>query len=175
MHLASHPKGSAGGFGSHGSTNGTSPLTLVATLTGDPAPGLHGRTAGEWNDFGDYVVTSQISNYPGSGDGFNRFRGVAPGCSWAGAKVFDNATGAVRATEIGAALDELVNIRVQNNIKVLNLSLGFGGNPGIVTSIRQKVNTAVNNGIVAVNSAGNDGGRPKALALAKLMIRAGRP
>ena len=155
LHLTSHAKGSSGGFSSHGSTNGTSPLTLVVTVTGDPSRAYTAALLSSGTT-SDYVVTTQISNYPASGDGFNRFRGVAPGCSWAGAKVFDN-DGNGSTTQIGAALDELVSTRVQNNIKVMNLSLGFIGNPGIATSIRQKVNTAVNNGIVAVNSAGNDG------------------
>ena len=48
------------------------------------------------------------------GDGFNKFRGVAPACKWAGAKVFTNA-GAADDTTVGSALDELVALRVTDN------------------------------------------------------------
>jgi serine protease AprX len=57
-----------------------------------------------------------------------------------------------------AAVDDLVANRVANKIKVMNLSLGANGSPGLDATTRQKINTAVNNGIVAVISAGNDGG-----------------
>lgn len=104
----------------------------------------------------NYVVTNTVTNYPGGGDGFNRFRGVAPDCRWAGAKVFnDNGTGV--SESIGAAIDELAELRATHNIKVMNLSLGISGSPGLDVPTRQKVNGAVNNGIVMCVSAGNDG------------------
>ena len=105
----------------------------------------------------DFVVKCQVSNYPGVGDGFNKFRGVAPACRWAGAKVFTSA-GSGLMTWTSAALDDLVANRIAYNIKVINLSLGVKGSPGLDTTSRQKVNTAVNNGIVVAVSAGNDGG-----------------
>jgi subtilisin family serine protease len=158
LHLASHIKGSSGGWGSHASTTGSSPRTLNHTLTGDSSraysPALIG--VGD-NTVSNFVATCQVSSYPAVGDGFNRFRGVAPGCNWAGAKVFANdGTGFMSWTD--AALDDLVANRSTYNIKVLNLSLGVIGNPGISATTRQKVNSAVNNGIVVVASAGNDGG-----------------
>jgi hypothetical protein len=104
----------------------------------------------------DFVVATSVTNYPGVGDGFNKFRGVAPSCKWAGAKVFTDA-GASTSTVIGSAIDELVSLRAADNIKIMNLSLGLGGDPGTDTALRQKVNTAVNNGIVMCISAGNDG------------------
>ena len=99
LHLASHPKGSSGGYGSHGSVSGTSPLTLTVTVTGDPTRAYTAALLSNGTAT-DYVVTSQVSNYPGAGDGFNKFRGVAPACSWAGAKVFDN-SGNGSSTAIG--------------------------------------------------------------------------
>lgn len=51
----------------------------------------------------------------------------------------------------------MVANRVSQNIKVINMSLGMVGDPGIDASIRQKVNSAVNSGIVMCVSAGNDG------------------
>ena len=153
-----HTKGVAGGWVAYTGNSGTSPLTVNASFTGDTtlaySPAL--LSAGN-NTVSNFVVTSQITGYPGVGDGFNTLRGVAPGCNWAGAKVFqNNGSGIMSWTD--AALDDLVANRVANNIKVINLSLGAIGNPGISTSTRQKVNTAVNNGIVVVASAGNDGG-----------------
>src|SRR5262249_41822594 len=103
-----------------------------------------------------YAIVNTVTNYPAIGDGFNTLRGVAPSSRWAGAKVFTNA-GSGSSLDIGAALDDMVVQRVAHNIKVLNMSLGFIGDPGIDTTIRAKSNTAVNNGIVAVVSAGNDG------------------
>jgi PKD repeat protein len=155
LHLVSHPKGTSSGFGSHGSVTGSSPLTLNITVTGDPTRAYTAALLSS-GSMTDYVVTSQITNYPGSGDAFNKFRGVAPGCHWAGAKVFDN-NGSGGSAQINAALDDLTSNRAVYNIKVMNMSIGFTGNPGLSTTTRQKVNTAVNDGIVCAVSSGNDG------------------
>src|SRR5262249_15301435 len=79
-----------------------------------------------------------------------------PGSRWAGAKVFTNA-GTGSNLDIGAAMDDMVVQRNAHNIKVVNMSLGIIGSPGIDTTDRAKANTMVNNGIVTVVSAGNDG------------------
>jgi hypothetical protein len=158
LHLLYHTKGvsPSSGFTSQGSISGTSPLTLTLTFTPQTtraySPGLLSN-----GSMSDYVTTVQVANYPGLGDGFNKMRGVAPGCNWACAKVFTG-TGSGVLSWTDAAVDDLVANRVANNIKVINLSLGAIGSPGISTSTRQKVNTAVNNGIVMAVSAGNDGG-----------------
>ena len=155
LYLLRHTKGSSGGWGALASVTGTSPLTLSHTLTGstsyDYSIGL--LSNGSMTDF---VVATQVSNYPAVGDGFNKFSGVASGCRWAGAKVFDSG-GSASSTDINAAIDDLVAKRQTYNIKVMNLSLGVIGTPGLDATQRQKINTAVNNGIVAVVSAGNDG------------------
>jgi subtilisin family serine protease len=158
LYLVSHSKGAAGGWGYYTSVFGRSPRTLSYTLTGSASLAYSPALMGSGNSsVSDFVVTCQASSYPGVGDGFNKLRGVAPGCNWAGAKVFSNSgNGYMNWTD--AAIDDLVANRVVNNIKVMNLSLGAVGTPGISTSTRQKVNTAVNNGIVVVVSAGNDGG-----------------
>jgi hypothetical protein len=158
FYLVQHSKGTAGGWTVFSSISGASPRTLNPTFTGDTTLAYSPALTGENNNsIVDFVVTNRITGYPGVGDGFNTFRGVAPGCNWAGAKVFRN-DGSGSTAWIDAALDALVANRVANNIKVMNLSLGVIGNPGLSTSTRQKVNTAVNNGIVVVASAGNDGG-----------------
>lgn len=92
--------------------------------------------------------------FTGFGDGFSPLRGVASGTKWAGCKVFDN-NGSGTSTQIGAAIDDMVARRVALNVKVINMSLGFPG--GFVQTVRAKVNTAVQNGIVCAVSAGNDG------------------
>jgi hypothetical protein len=132
-------------------------LTVTNTFTGSSSraysQAIIQNTGGTVQAF---VVTSTITDYPGVGDGFNRLRGVAPGCNWAAAKVF-NDSGNASTSGISAAIDDLVLNRVEKNIKVMNLSLGMTGNPGKDTGLRSKVNTAVNDGIVVVISAGNDG------------------
>ena len=54
-------------------------------------------------------------------------------------------------------VDTLVANRQSLNIKVMNLSIGIEGTPGLDASLRQKINSAVGNGIVMCCSAGNDG------------------
>src|SRR5262249_51625439 len=103
-----------------------------------------------------FAVVNTVTNYPAVGDGFNALRGVSPGSRWAGAKVFTNA-GTGSNLDIGAAMDDMVVQRNAHNIKVVNMSLGIIGSPGIDTTERAKANTMVNNGIVTGVSAGNDG------------------
>jgi hypothetical protein len=55
-----------------------------------------------------------------------------------------------------AAIDDFVARRVEKNIKVLTLAGALVDGP-INTAVRQKVNSAVSNGIVVVTGAGNDG------------------
>src|SRR5262249_24589121 len=146
LDLVYHTKGVSGGWALQGSSStGASPLTQTSTLT---PLSTRAYSAALLSNGGTtvkgYVVTNSVTNYPGVGDGFNKLRGVAPGCKWAGAKVFEN-TGSGNSTWIAAALDDLVANRVANNIKVMNLSLGIIGDPGIDTTTRQKVNTAVDN------------------------------
>lgn len=155
LQLMSHDKGTKFGWVLEGAAaTGASPLQLTTSVTGSTnkeySPVLVSNGA-----ITDYAIRFQIPEYPGV-DGFNRLRGVAPGCRWAAAKVFA-ANGNSLLTWTTAALDDLVADRVTNNIKIVNLSLGTSGNPGISTSTRQKVNTAVNNGLFVVCSGGNDG------------------
>jgi len=155
LHQAYHTKGSSGGWSYlPNSATGVSPLTITNTITGS--------TSSEYSTallsngaMQQFVITNSVTNYPGVGDGFNKFRGVAPGCNWAAAKVFQN-DGTGYDTSISSAIDDLVSTRAANNIKVMNMSLGVSGR-GSDPSLRAKVNTAVNNGIVVVVSAGNDG------------------
>ena len=155
LELVSHPSATKAGWVVDGTTaTGPSPLSLSTTVTGSSArkysPVLVSNGA-----MTDYTIHFQIPDYPGI-DGFNRMRGVAPECRWAAAKVFAN-NGSGLLSWTAAAVDDLVASRITNQIKVMNLSLGASGSPGISASTRQKINSAVNNGIFVTCSGGNDG------------------
>lgn len=148
-----HNKGDSDGWYYFSSVNGSSPLTLTSTFT--PSTGRTYSTGllSNGGTVKNFVITNAVTNYPGVGDGFNKFRGVAPSCNWAAAKVFTSANISY-GTWMSSALDDLTANRVAYNIKVINMSLGINGTS---PSLRSKVNTVVNNGIVVVISAGNDG------------------
>lgn len=139
--------------------NGKSPLTLRNTLTGDTRD-LFSVMLTDMRTYGDLdsvVITTSITPYPGAGDGFNTFRGVAPGCKWAAVKVFDR-DGYTDSDLFMAGLDDLVLHRSDKNIKIINISHGIHGFLGLpMESIpfRDKVNSAVNNGVVVVAAVGN--------------------
>ena len=139
-------------------TTGTTPISTSSTFTPTTSrvyapilqtPGTNGVT--------DYAITNYLSSYPAVGDGFNKFRGVAPGCNWAAAKVSTGTGTSIPSANVDDALDDMVTARSANKIKVINLSLGVDGSPGTDTTMRQYVNTAVANGVVVVIAAGNDG------------------
>jgi len=156
LYLLYHTRGVSGGWTVQGSgVTGTSPLTLNLTFTPSTTRAYSAALISNGSMSG-FATTVSASGFASLGDGFNKLRGVAPACNWAEAKAFSNA-GSGSSTTINAGIDGLVANRVANNIKVMNISLGITGDPGISTSQRQKVNTAVNNGIVVVCSAGNDG------------------
>ena len=155
LELVSHNQNTKTGYTLEGSAaTGPSPLSLSVTVTGNPtreySPALISN-----GSMTDYVITYQVPQSPGV-DNFNRQRGVAPGCNWAAAKVFAT-NGNSLLTWDSAAVDDLVANRVADNIKVINLSLGVTGSPGLSATTRQVVNTAVNNGILVTVSAGNNG------------------
>ena len=107
----------------------------------------------------NYVITNHLSYYPGPPDSFNRLRGVAPGCTYVAEKVATD-TDSLPDSWIDAAIDDLTTLRTNYHVKVINLSLGGGGTD---TTMRADVNSAVNNGIVAVVAAGNDGASDTAI------------
>lgn len=76
--------------------------------------------------------------------------GVSPEIDLYGLKVLD-ARGSGSFSSIISALDWAVN----NNMQVLNLSLGSSGDPG--TTVRQAFQQAYNQGLVIISSAGNAG------------------
>lgn len=112
------------------------------------------------------VIKSSVTNYPGVGDGFNKLRGVAPACRWAGAKVVRTGREVVDQVQVSLpycrdwwvsrAIEYFIDNRRTHDIKVINMSLG---NPydGCGTLIIGQLDTAAKNGIVVVLAAGNDG------------------
>ncbi len=147
-------KGSSTWYGQN-SISGSSGLTLNTSFT--PLSTAAYSTALLSNgSMSTYAVANSMTNFQTVGDGFNTLRGVAPGGRWVGAKVFTNSGSGIMAWT-GAAIDDLVSKRTTYNIKVMNLSLGATGSPGIDASTRQKINNAAMNGILPVISAGNDG------------------
>ena len=111
---------------------------------------------------GPVVITNKVSDYPEVGDGYPRFSGVAPACHWAGCRI-DNYEDYGAGTVIGVSLDDLVARRESHNVKVINISHGElddEGYPGLNQSLRDKVNSAVRNGVVVVSAAGNSANAP---------------
>ena len=105
------------------------------------------------------VIETTVSPYPGIGDGFNKFSGVAPGCRWAAAKV-ESRDGVVDDNDFPAALDDLVVHRAQAKIKIISISYGLTDDKGLPIEsvpLRDQINTIVNNGIIVVSAAGNSG------------------
>ncbi|MBN2313627.1 MAG: S8 family serine peptidase, partial [Sedimentisphaerales bacterium] len=105
------------------------------------------------------VIKTSVTNYPSVEDGsFSKFRGVAPECQWAVAKVWKN-NGSAQESVLCVdwwpyrALNDFINKRTTHGIKIINLSVGGSCR----TSMVDKINSAANNGIVVVVAAGNKG------------------
>ncbi|MBN1361398.1 MAG: S8 family serine peptidase [Sedimentisphaerales bacterium] len=109
----------------------------------------------------DIAVVNRVTPYPCVGDGFNTFRGVAPQCRWAAVRIpgdvhteeeFENA--------FAVGLDDLVANRLDKRIKIINISGGLIDVDGFAKEsipFRDKINSAVRNGVVVVVAAGNRG------------------
>jgi hypothetical protein len=137
-------------------TGGTPPLTLEYSTVGSSYPtGRYWVLVG--NDFGPSGSPfSCLETYPyeGLNDGYNLFSGVAPDSRLVGVKVFDNTGSGTLATLI-EAMDWIIENRKAYHIVVASMSLGLGYG-GTDTTLDQKADTMVQNGIVTVVSAGND-------------------
>jgi hypothetical protein len=154
LYHAYTPKGSSAWYGLNSIKSGTG-LTLNTSFT--PSSSNAYSTALLSNGhMSTYAVANSMTNFSTVGDGFNTLSGVSPGSNWVGAKVFRN-DGSGNMADVRSAIDDMVAKRSVYNIKIMNLSLGVIGSPGIDTSTRQKINNAALNGILPVISAGNDG------------------
>lgn len=153
--LMSRPRGAKVGWVVEGSpVTGSSPLALDVSLLGDAgreySPVLVSNGA-----MAEYAIACGVDGWEALSGG-PRWSGVAPGSQWAAARVFTS-TGVGSLGWTAAALDELVANREELGIRVINLSLGASGAPGISVLTREKVNAAVQLGVLVVCSGGNDG------------------
>jgi len=92
--------------------------------------------------------------YEGLNDGYNLFTGVAPDSKLVGVKVFDN-TGSGTLGILVNAMDWIIANRHTYHIVVASMSLSLIDG-AVDTTLDQKANSMVQNGIVTVVSAGND-------------------
>jgi subtilisin family serine protease len=102
------------------------------------------------------IPFSCLETYPyqGLNDGHNLFTGVAPNSTLVGVKVFDN-TGSGTASTIIAGMEWVIQNRVAYHIVVASMSVGLE-NGATYTTLDEKADTMVANGIVTAVSAGND-------------------
>ncbi len=130
----------------------SSPITRTypAAVTGiwRPFSANHSGAGGR-----NYATTA---NYPYSsvGDGYNLFTGVAPECKLVGCKIFTN-SGSGTNVEMEAAMDWIIANKSTYKIKVASMSANLL-NGATLTSLRNKANSVVDNGIVFCISAGNE-------------------
>jgi len=141
-----------------------SPIVLTCVISPKTeyvyCPVLTRRQEGE--EIANVVINSSVTNYPGVGDGFNKFRGVAPACKWAAVKIENNLGDTVGGGS-RQATDHLVTDRSRlDNIKVINISRGaldddptWGRINAEDISWRDKTNNAVRKGVLMIVSAGN--------------------
>lgn len=137
--------------------HGASPMHEVNNFNPDSAKHYKAGLVNTGSVY-EYAIRNYVT-YRSVEDGFNTFSGVAPACRWACAKVFRN-NGTCSNLDIGEGMDDLLINRIPHNIKVVNMSFGVVdafGNPTVDPFLRGLANTMVNNGMVAVVSAGNDG------------------
>jgi subtilisin family serine protease len=135
---------------------GTSPVALEYSTEGAAFPtGRYGVLVGNYlGPAGAPFSCTEIYPYAGLNDGHALFRGVAPNAKLVGVKVFDNTGSGTLATLLGA-MDWIIEHRRTYHIVVASMSLSLE-NGGTDTTLDQKVDTMVQNGIVTIVSAGND-------------------
>jgi subtilisin family serine protease len=134
----------------------SSPLILTYTTVGTAYP------TGRYEVFvgniegpsGTPFSCAEVYPYGGRNDGYNLFTGVAPQSKLVGVKVFDNAGSASTSTVIGG-MEWVVANKYTYNITVASMSIGIEEG-GVDTTLDQKVDTMVENGVVTCVSAGND-------------------
>ncbi len=112
--------------------------------------------------FNGGILVNTVSTYPAVGDGFTRFRGVAPECKYAMVRIPVTVNDEAFENSVPTGLDLLVANRMAKNIKIISLSIGLLSDityiPVQSTSLRYKIASAANGGIVVVSAAGNEAG-----------------
>ncbi len=103
------------------------------------------------------VIMTSVAGYPGVGDGFNKFSGVAPGCNYAAVKIATR-DGLLMEDGFAVGIDSMVAQRLARKIKVVNISGGLTDSLGFPIeslALRDKVTSAVRNGVIVIVAAGN--------------------
>jgi subtilisin family serine protease len=131
------------------------PLTLTYNTEGTAYPTgrykvLVGNLAGP---SGTPFSCLETYPYEGLNDGYNLFSGVAPNSRLVGVKVFDN-TGSGTLSTLIKAMDWIIQNRKTYRIIVASMSLGLKDG-ATDSTLDQKADALVENGIVTVVSAGN--------------------
>jgi len=135
---------------------GGSPLALEYDTEGTSYPtGRYQVLVANWaGSEGTPFSTVETYPYYGRGDGYNLFTGVAPDSKLVGVKVFDN-TGLGDLSYLLSGLDWLIEHKEEYHIVVASMSLSLEDG-ATWSTLDQKVDTLVRNGIVTIVSAGND-------------------
>lgn len=109
----------------------------------------------------DMAVINALTPYPCVGDGFNTFSGVAPQCNWAAVRIpYETYDENKIENGFAVGLDDLVANRLDKKIKIINISGGLVDEHGLAKEslpFRDKINSAVRNGVIVVVAAGNTG------------------
>lgn len=130
-------------------TNGISRVVKYADFTG--------AQYGWQDDFGHGTHVGSVAAGATMNDGDARFNGVAENATIINARVLD-AQGHGTVSRVLEALDWILSVREQHNIRVVNLSLGA---PAIDSYLNdplcRAVRKLVDHGIVVIVAAGNDG------------------
>jgi serine protease AprX len=92
----------------------------------------------------------------GEGDGNATYAGVAKGAALVGLKVLDR-RGSGSMSDVTAAIDWCITNKNTYGIDVINMSLGAAGSSNGTDATSLAANRAVDNGIVVVVAAGNEG------------------
>ncbi|MDF2520145.1 MAG: aprX2 [Clostridia bacterium] len=119
-----------------------------------------------WQDFVSTKVTTPYDDNghgthcasiaTGEGDGNSLYKGVAPGAALVGVKVLDR-RGSGAMSDVTAGIDWAVANKAVYGIEVISLSLGTSGSSDGTDATSLAVNNAVDNGIVCLVAAGNEG------------------
>lgn len=135
---------------------GSPPLTAEYSTVGSSYPtGRYGVLVANYIGSSGWPF-SCFESYPyqGRNDGYNLFSGVAPSSKLVGVKVFDHTGSGTLGTLVGG-MDWVAENRKAYHIVVASMSIGlaYGATD---TTLDQKADTMVLNGIVTTVSAGND-------------------
>ena len=112
------------------------------------------RRSKPYDDNGHGTLVSGI--ILGTGKGNKKYVGVAPQAALVSLKVLDK-EGSGFISDVIAGIDEVIDRRVEFNIRVLNLSLAIPGSSSGNDATSDVANRAVSSGIVVVVAAGNEG------------------